>query len=310
MLDTGSDITLLKLNSLKSYTGLDKNDVCKITGVTACETFSLGTISTKIWFDNKFLIQKVHIVEENFPIEQNGILGRDFLESNLCKIDYESFILSIYVNDNEIEIPIQTSVKSSVIKIPPRCETLHATNIKLTEDSVILNEEIQEGVFIANSLISSKGIGHICLLNTTDKEVVIKSLRPKTIPLQNFKIYKIKSSSKIFHTDDERYTLLLKKLNLSNLDIDIDAKNSILDICRQFSDIFHLEGDNLTVNNFYKEKLVPIDQNPIYIKYYRLPQVHIDEIQNQVKDLITKDIIEPSISPYNSPLLIVPKKIL
>lgn len=46
----------------------------------------------------------------------------------------------------------------------------------------------------------------------------------------------------------------------------------------------------------------------VYIKKYSLPQTQTEEINNQVKGLLKQNIIEPSISPYKAPLLLVPKK--
>lgn len=45
-----------------------------------------------------------------------------------------------------------------------------------------------------------------------------------------------------------------------------------------------------------------------YTKTYRSPHSQVNEIQKQVGKLITDGIIEPSVSEYNSPLLLVPKK--
>lgn len=50
------------------------------------------------------------------------------------------------------------------------------------------------------------------------------------------------------------------------------------------------------------------DSKPVYIKNYRLPQNYKEEINRQVDTLIEHDLIEPSQSCYNSPLILVPKK--
>lgn len=251
-------------------------------------------------------MHKIHIVENSFPIDQDGILGRDFFEKFLCKIDYEAFVLNICVASNEISIPINTS---SEIRIPARCEIIRSIDLTVTEDSVILNHEIQNGIFLASSLISPGGVGHIRLLNTRDHDVSIKSLTPQTIPLKHFEILSLKCNStpsKSFL--NERYKHLLKELNVKNLEHDESALFSILEICKNFADIFHLNGEQLSVNNFYKEKLLTTDKQPTYIKNYRLPQSQLQEIKDQVKDLIKDKIVEPSVSSFNSPLLIVPKK--
>jgi len=64
----------------------------------------------------------------------------------------------------------------------------------------------------------------------------------------------------------------------------------------------------LSTNNFYTQSIKLTDKSPVYIKNYRLPQSQLEEINNQVEKLQKENIIEPSVSSYNSPLLIVPKK--
>ncbi|GBP00092.1 Retrovirus-related Pol polyprotein from transposon 297 [Eumeta japonica] len=48
--------------------------------------------------------------------------------------------------------------------------------------------------------------------------------------------------------------------------------------------------------------------NPINQRQYRLPHVHKEEINRQVSELLKEGIISPSVSPWNSPILLVPKK--
>ena len=46
----------------------------------------------------------------------------------------------------------------------------------------------------------------------------------------------------------------------------------------------------------------------MHTKQYRFPPVHKEEISRQTSELLESGIIKPSISPYNSPVWIVPKK--
>jgi hypothetical protein len=48
--------------------------------------------------------------------------------------------------------------------------------------------------------------------------------------------------------------------------------------------------------------------SPINTKPYRLPETQKAEIEKQVDKLLDKGIIEENNSPWNSPLLVVPKK--
>lgn len=48
--------------------------------------------------------------------------------------------------------------------------------------------------------------------------------------------------------------------------------------------------------------------DPVYIKNYRLPKTQKDEIDEQVKKLIENDLIEPSVSAFNSHWFSYPKR--
>lgn len=82
----------------------------------------------------------------------------------------------------------------------------------------------------------------------------------------------------------------------------------MLKFCEDFTDIFALEDEKFTTNNFYAQKLRVTDNNPVFIPNYRTPHSQKQEIDRQIKDLIKNDLIEPSISAYNSPIILVPMK--
>jgi len=87
-------------------------------------------------------------------------------------------------------------------------------------------------------------------------------------------------------------------------------KESIFKICEQYSDLFYLEEDRLTFTNAIEHtiKLKPNTQQ-IYKRPNRLPFSQQAEIKEQISKMESKDIIQPSLSPWNTPLLQV-KKIL
>lgn len=88
-----------------------------------------------------------------------------------------------------------------------------------------------------------------------------------------------------------------------------EQRQSILEICEQYQEIFHLSGDTLTYTDTLKHKInIPENQEPIYKRPYRLPHAQMAEIDSQIKQMEIDDIIEPSFSPWNAPLLLVKKK--
>ncbi|XP_050484052.1 uncharacterized protein LOC126870410 [Bombus huntii] len=66
--------------------------------------------------------------------------------------------------------------------------------------------------------------------------------------------------------------------------------------------------DTLEGTEILEHRIITTHDIPINIKQYRYPPAHREEINRQIQELLDTDVVEPSTSPYNSPLWIVPKK--
>lgn len=88
-----------------------------------------------------------------------------------------------------------------------------------------------------------------------------------------------------------------------------DFPNQMKDICHGFPDVFHLEGDDLTLieNVEHEIDLIP-GAAPIFVKQYRIPEGDKPELNRQLDELEAEGVIVPSDSPWNFPLLLIPKK--
>ena len=73
-------------------------------------------------------------------------------------------------------------------------------------------------------------------------------------------------------------------------------------------DVFNLDTDSLPCTNLTEHTITLKSEKPINIKSYRPPECHKKEIERQVNDMLQKEIIEKSDSPYNAPVWVVPKK--
>ena len=70
-----------------------------------------------------------------------------------------------------------------------------------------------------------------------------------------------------------------------------------------------MPGDKLSATNAARHTIhLEPGTTPINTRPYRLPESQKDEIDRQVEQLLKEDIIVKSNSPWNSPLLVVPKK--
>lgn len=89
---------------------------------------------------------------------------------------------------------------------------------------------------------------------------------------------------------------------------DTKLRQNLKELCTEYADIFALETDKMSTNNFYTQELRVTDNEPLFTKNYRMPYTQKSEINRQVENLLKNDLIETSKAVYNSPIILVPKK--
>lgn len=195
------------------------------------------------------------------------------------------------------------------ITLQPRTESVVAIRIKEKGKRFCPATQVQDGVFTSNTIIKSvNGYANIAIINSQNKELTIHNFYPQTQPMHQYE--EIESSPKNSISENIRKLRYEKLIQIiDRRDLPAIENEEISRILLEFHDIFHLPGDNLTFTNVKKFKLPLLnDAEIVNKKQYRLPEKHREEIQKQINSLQENDIIEPSISPFNSPVILVPKK--
>lgn len=302
IVDTGADISIFKREKIDNDQLIYPKNICMIQGITDTKRKSIGATYAKLHFNEQFIVEHVfQIVDNDFAIEADAILGRDFLRKFKAVIDYDTWTLTLNTDGNSIQVPILSGPTSSSVVVPPRCEIIR--EIKLPKnvqgDIVIPGGEILPGIFAAGTVTSaSKPL--VKILNTNNRTCTISKINVETIPLADFNI--LKTNIPKAH----RASQILSKLNLTN--IPEYARSQLEKLCCDYQDIFAVENEPLTTNNFYQQDIELIDSRPVYTKNYRIPEAHKQEINRQVEKMLADGIIENSVSQFNSPILLVPKK--
>lgn len=301
LVDTQADISVIKIEALNENAYIDSSDLITIKGITTEPITSFGTVQLDIYFQQNKISHTFHVVPNEFNIPSNGIIGKEFNKKHNCKIDYSDMTYTIRCNGSEISIPINFESQENTVVLPARSETFrifHILNFK--EPSIILNQEIESGIFIPTTVVHSQNTV-IRVLNTNFEPKSIKNVIKSSANLSDYNVFQVKKSV----DDAKREKLFKKKLSEKSFR---HAKREILELCTEFSDIFAMPDDQMSVNNFYEQKIRTKDNEPVYVKNYRLPHTQKQEINSQVQKLLSNDLIEPSVSSYNSPLILVPKK--
>jgi hypothetical protein len=50
------------------------------------------------------------------------------------------------------------------------------------------------------------------------------------------------------------------------------------------------------------------DQEPVYVKQFKIPEAHRDDVEKHVQEWLKLGVVQPSRSRYNRPLFVVMKK--
>jgi len=161
---TGADISIVKENC-DVFHDMQDNYIIDIRGISQEVTKSKWLTSIEIQ-TTKYIIQHgFHIVDLQFAIPCDGILGIDFIKKYNCQLDFKPSEDWLIIRPNNLEFrfyfPITySSGNNSILQLSSK------------EDSVsIPKQEIKNGIYIASTIATSKN-AFIRLLNTTNKDQV------------------------------------------------------------------------------------------------------------------------------------------
>jgi hypothetical protein len=108
MIDTGAAVNIIKLRCLHPSTRLDTQDITLLSGITAEKIQTRGSVVVYLYGHPVTL----HVVPNDFPISQEGILGVKFLQY-ATKIEF----LQRFISWQRIDIPF---AEQETVIIPAR----------------------------------------------------------------------------------------------------------------------------------------------------------------------------------------------
>ncbi len=88
-----------------------------------------------------------------------------------------------------------------------------------------------------------------------------------------------------------------------------EHRPSLLSLLNKYRSVIALPGEPLGPTS-KAEHLIRLKSGaqPVYIPAYRLPHSQIQVVDEQIDDMLQQGVIQPSKSPWNSPLFLAPKK--
>ncbi|KAK2577812.1 hypothetical protein KPH14_012695 [Odynerus spinipes] len=284
--------------------GLGLAQILTGIGLTMQKPLCLITLSLQV--GKHTITHPCYLVRDDFPIEADGLLGIDFIETHDVAVTPRKH-LSLY---GEV-IPLET-MDTNVIA--PRTEKIVVVRTPSKGEGLVEKREIEPGVYIADCLTKAEG-GEcvISIMNTTENEVELTGIsvevKDPAIPLKKQTAGEVRMKLNTLRSSGiERMRKLRDSIRTEHLNQ--EEKQAIWEICGKYNDLFYLEGDTLESTNT-TEHCINVEPGtaPINVAPYRLPQKHKEEVNRQVKEMLEAGIISKSDSSWNAPLLVLPQKI-
>lgn len=233
----------------------------------------------------------------------DGLIGYESLQ--LLKAD-------ILTSTNEIRLP------HGIIKMKRRYPDVKSVYLNAHESKPVnLPTRVNGDFFLENDLVVAPNvIIHSGLYSTKNENVQVLitnySNESKRIDLDE-NIIRPQINNFETRTPFEEASKpsisekLLKQLRIDHLNP--DEREKLLQVITKHENVFFMKGTHLSFTSAIKHSIKTKDDLPVHAKSYRYPFCHKEEIQRQISELLDQGIIQHSISPWTSPVWIVPKKL-
>jgi hypothetical protein len=306
-------------------TEFDPDSKLKVKCVDGALVETYGTVEACIQEGNFKVQFPFHLVNKQVDLIYDGIIGRDLLQKTRAKICYKSKTVTLIAKSQELTkkmlyVDRERKIENAKsLRLPKRSEVIVKVVVEDGEEGaegVIDKLEIAEGIYLASSLTKIKGKEVVTsILNTRETEAVVE------VPTVKWEKYTpvdphredqtpymgAISPIEMKKTEQNREGEVLRNLRLDHLNP--EEQRVTENTCRDYQDIFYLPGDRLSSTNAIKHTInVVPGTSPINSRPYTLPEAQKAEVDRQVTKLLRERIIVESNSPWNSPLLVVPKK--
>ena len=99
-----------------------------------------------------------------------------------------------------------------------------------------------------------------------------------------------------------------RKITLQDADISDEHQNAFKELCQEFKDIFSVDLGDIGKTPLVEMEIDTGDSPPITQKPYTLPLKHAEWVQKELEILEKAGVIVRSVSPWASPIVVVPKR--
>lgn len=322
LIDTGATRSFVSQKffdeKLKMFVRKRRNGL-KFYGVGRQALLSSGEVELDVRIGDD-IVRHVFIVAE---IEDDGVIGFDFCKTHRLEWKWQEEMVILHstpgqtVHDKGKEVPSVARIRVITCEsetIPGRSEKIikgrlskgwHASEGMIECDSNFIQKHAM-GV-AAVLCDGSKGEVPVRLINVNDREVhvsahtVVGDYLPVQVIEETEKLRTIKQTTSSPWNPRVAYPDLPSELTE-------EEKERFYALLEKYGDLFAGDSYEISSTTMTKHHIVTGDHPPIKQRPRRAP-LHLNKvIKDEIDKMLEKKIIEPSTSPWASPIVLVDKK--
>lgn len=230
----------------------------------------------------------------------DGLIGCDLLEQWQANIDLGNRLLSTQFANNQIHMYAPEKRIFFEENIPAQSSKLLKVPTTIINGEIHIAEQMICDCSINECISTSKNsFAYVEISNPTHNDIILSLSEPIHAQLYN-------ETTMHFSKVNVRTQEVVSRLRTGHLND--EERCNLINLCSEFSDVFYVEGEQLTFTNQIKHSINTTDEIPVYSKTYRYPYFHREEVKNQVQSMLRQGIIRPSTSAWSAPIWVVPKK--
>ncbi|GFY06098.1 retrovirus-related Pol polyprotein from transposon 412 [Trichonephila clavipes] len=312
IIDTGANVSIIRNNlaqKLKEKLIWTPPRVVLQT-VTGKNIDIHGKLKVKIKFGDTTYQHAVYVADIADPF----ILGLDFLKEHGFTLDFnKNELRSIHEEVTIFKIEHRTESIRQVtanenITIPPRTEIIVpgyiGNDVSFNSGLIGSAENKANGLLIASTLVDlSRKTIPVRICNVTEKPRVFQ--KGEVLATCSPVTCVCKSSSLLLSNSPQQLTPDL----LENAELYPEQKSSAERMFQEFEDVFFSRNSSdIGHTTVTQHRIDTADHPPIKQHPRRLPFAKQEEVGTLLREMQENDIIEPSSSPWASPIVLVRKK--
>ena len=321
LIDTGAAVSLIHLNTWKRCASSDillQPSPRQLVSVTGAPLQVLGTARVALHIQNTPLECDLLVVD---GLTTDGILGLDFLRRHQCVIDFQ--LKTLNFTGTPISIPLApipvlaahvsvNAVATVTTTIPAYTEQLITLTANTERSGTWLLEQNlprSSRLQVARAIVDSEINIVTSVINVTNEPLTLRqgSLVAK---LQCIKDDDIQVAAAISDCEPitEHKKQLLWGLVLKTEGLSDKERDTLFSLLLSYEDIFASDSSDLGQTGAVRHTINTGIATPIRQQPRRLPPHYRKEAKRLLDEMLHRNIIQRSASPWASPIVLVKKK--